>query len=157
MVAYVIDFGLARFLFSTPNAHQDSSISACHLKGSIGYIPPEYGMSGHISTKGDVYSFGVLLLQLITGCSPTDDKFSDGISLHEFADRAVTKNIHEIVDPTMLQADRNAADLMKNCVIPLITIGLSCSLTSPKDRPEMGQVSSEILRIKQAASHMRSI
>ena len=47
-----------------------------------------------ISTKGDVYSFGVLLLQLITGCSPTDEKFNDGISLHEFVDRAFTKNIH---------------------------------------------------------------
>ncbi|KAM3191976.1 hypothetical protein ACQJBY_069299 [Aegilops geniculata] len=156
MAAYVIDFGQARFLFSAPNAHQDSSISACHLKGSIGYIPPEYGMSGQISTKGDVYSFGVLLLQLITGCSPTDGKFSGGISLHEFIDRAFTKNIHEVVDPTMLQDDRNAADLMKNCVIPLIAIGLSCSTTSPKDRPDMGQVSTEILRIKHAASHMRA-
>ncbi|KAM3212261.1 hypothetical protein ACQJBY_065374 [Aegilops geniculata] len=156
MAAYVTDFGLARFLFSAPNAHQDSSISVCHLKGSIGYIPPEYGMSQQISTKGDVYSFGVLLLQLITGCSPTGENFSDGISLHEFVDRAFTKNIHEVVDPTMLQDDRNAADLMKNCVIPLIAIGLSCSTTLPKDRPDMGQVSTEILRIKHAASHMRA-
>ncbi|KAE8809778.1 putative LRR receptor-like serine/threonine-protein kinase [Hordeum vulgare] len=156
MAAYVIDFGLARFEFSTSNAHQDSSASSCRLKGSIGYIPPEYGMSQQISTKGDVYSFGVLLLQLITGCSPTDDKFTDGISLHEFVDRAFTRNIHEVVDPTMLQDDSNAADLMKDCVIPLITIGLSCSTTSPKDRPDMRQVSTEILRIKHTASHMRA-
>ena len=40
MVAYVIDFGLARFLFRTENAHQDSSASLSRLKGSIGYIPP---------------------------------------------------------------------------------------------------------------------
>ena len=72
-----------------------------------------------ISTKGDVYSFGVLLLQLITGCSPTDEKFNDGISLHEFVDTAFTKNIHEVVDPTMLQDSSNATDMMKNCVIPL--------------------------------------
>ena len=113
-------------------------------------------MREEISTKGDVYSFGVLLLQLITGCSPTDEKFNDGISLHEFVDRAFTKNIHEVVDPTMLQDDMNAADLMKNCVIPLIAIGLSCSATPPKDRPDMGQVSTEILRIKHAASQMRA-
>ncbi|VAI10857.1 unnamed protein product [Triticum turgidum subsp. durum] len=135
MAAYVIDFGLARFLFSTANGHQDSSASLSRLKGSIGYIPPEYGMSGKISTKGDVYSFGVLLLQLITGCSPTDEKFNDGISLHEFVDRAFTKNIHEVVDPTMLQDSSNATDMMKNCVIPLLRIGLSCSMTSHKERP----------------------
>ncbi|KAM3262367.1 hypothetical protein ACQJBY_052839 [Aegilops geniculata] len=152
MAAYVIDFGLARFLFSTANAHQDSSASLSRLKGSIGYIPPEYGMSEEISTKGDVYSFGVLLLELITGCSPTDEKFNDGISLHEFVDRAFTKNIHEVVDSTMLQDSSNATDMMKNCVIPLLRIGLSCSMTSPKERPGMGQVSTEILRIKHAAS-----
>ncbi|VAI10835.1 unnamed protein product [Triticum turgidum subsp. durum] len=135
MDAHVIDFGLERFLFSTGNGHQDSSASLSRLKGSIGYIPPEYGMSGEISTKGDVYSFGVLLLQLITGCSPTDEKFNDGISLHEFVDRAFTKNIHEVVDPTMLQDNNNATDMMENCVVPLLRIGLSCSMASPKERP----------------------
>ena len=113
-------------------------------------------MSEEISTKGDVYSFGVLLLQLITGCSPTDEKFNDGISLHEFVDRAFTKNIHEVVDPTMLQDNNNATDMMENCVVPLLRIGLSCSKASPKERPDMGQVSTEILRIKHAASHKRA-
>ncbi|XP_044979944.1 LRR receptor-like serine/threonine-protein kinase EFR [Hordeum vulgare subsp. vulgare] len=152
MAAYVIDFGLARFLFSTENARQDSSASLSRLKGSIGYIPPEYGMSEEISTKGDVYSFGVLLLQLITGCSPTDDRLNDGMRLHEFVDRAFTKNIHEVVDPTMLQDNSNGADMMENCVIPLLRIGLSCSMTSPKERPGIGQVCTEILRIKHVAS-----
>ncbi|VAI25202.1 unnamed protein product [Triticum turgidum subsp. durum] len=153
MAAYVIDFGLARFLFSTANAHQDSSASLRRLKGTIGYIPPEYGMSEEISTKGDVYSFGVLLLQLITGRSPTDEKFNDGISLHEFVDRAFTKNIHEVVDPTMLQDNSNATDMMENCVVPLLRIGLSCSKASPKERPDMGQICTEILRIKHVASY----
>ncbi|KAF7109834.1 hypothetical protein CFC21_110033 [Triticum aestivum] len=154
MVAYVTDFGLARFLFTTSNEYQDSSASLACLKGSIGYIPPEYGMSEEISTKGDVYSFGVLLLQMITGCGPIDEKLNDGISLHEFVDEAFKKNMHEVVDPTMLQDDSNAADIMKNCVIPLLRIGLSCSMTSPKERPDMGQVSTEILRIKHMALQM---
>ncbi|KAF7109836.1 hypothetical protein CFC21_110035 [Triticum aestivum] len=154
MVAHVTDFGLARFLLSASNAYKDSSRSLACLKGSIGYIPPEYGMSEEISTKGDVYSFGVLLLQMITGRSPTDEKFSDGASLHEFVRRAFPDNICEVVDPTMLQDDSNAPEVMKNCVIPMVKIGLSCSMTSPKERPDMGQVSAEIFRIKHLASHM---
>uniref|UniRef100_A0ACD5WS80 Uncharacterized protein n=1 Tax=Avena sativa TaxID=4498 RepID=A0ACD5WS80_AVESA len=154
MVAYVTDFGLARFVFTASNAYQDTSTSLACLKGSIGYIPPEYGLSKEISTKGDVYSFGVLLLQMITGCSPTDENLKDGIGLHEFVDRAFTKNIHEVVDPTMLQDDSRATDILKKCVTPLVRIGLSCSMTSPKERPDMGQVSTEILRIKHMASHM---
>ncbi|XP_044961160.1 probable LRR receptor-like serine/threonine-protein kinase At3g47570 [Hordeum vulgare subsp. vulgare] len=152
MVAYVTDFGLARFVFTPTNA--DSSTSLACLKGSIGYIPPEYGMSKEISTKGDVYSFGVLLLQMITGQSPTDGKFSDGASLHEFVRRAFPDNICGVVDPALLQDDRNTPEVMEKCVIPMVRIGLSCSMTSPKDRPDMGQVSAEILRIKHLASHM---
>ncbi|VAI77746.1 unnamed protein product [Triticum turgidum subsp. durum] len=154
MVAYVSDFGLARFAFTASNAYKDSSTSQACLKGSIGYIPPEYGMSEEISTKGDVYSFGVLLLQMITARSPTDRKFSDGASLHEFVRRAFPDNIYEVVDPTMLQDDSNAQEVMKKCVVPMVKIGLSCSMTSPKDRPDMGQVCGEILRIKHLATHM---
>ncbi|VAI77749.1 unnamed protein product [Triticum turgidum subsp. durum] len=114
----------------------------------------EYGMSAEISTKGDVYSFGVLLLQMITGRSPTDKNFSDGASLHEFVHRAFPNNICDVVDQTMLEDDSNAQEIIKNCVIPLVRIGLSCSMTSPKERPDMGQVSTEILRIKHVASRM---
>ncbi|XBI11271.1 hypothetical protein VPH35_138362 [Triticum aestivum] len=154
MVAYVTDFGLARFVLTTSNVQEGDSTSLACLKGSIGYIPPEYGMSAEISTKGDVYSFGVLLLQMITGRSPTDKNFSDGASLHEFVRRAFPDNICDVVDQTMLEDDSNAQEVIKNCVIPLVRIGLSCSMTSPKERPDMGQVSTEILRIKHVASRM---
>ena len=101
-----------------------------------------------------MYSFGVLLLQMITGCSPTDEKLGDSAGLHEFVDRAFPDNIHEVVDPTMLHDDSDAAEVMRNCVIPLVRVGLSCSKTSPRERPDMGRVSTEILRIMDAASHM---
>ena len=61
----------------------------------FGNINAEYGMSEGISNKGDVYSFGVLLLQMITGCSPTDERLGDGASLHEFVERAFPDNIHQ--------------------------------------------------------------
>jgi hypothetical protein len=91
---------------------------------------------------------------MITGCSPTDERFNDGTSLHLFADRTLTENILEVVDPTMLQDDSSVTNIMRNCIIPLVRIGLSFSMTSAKERPDMGQVSTEILRIKHEASHM---
>ncbi|BAF19871.2 Os06g0587500 [Oryza sativa Japonica Group] len=110
MVAHVSDFGLARFVYTRSNAHQYTSTSLACLKGSIGYIPPEYGMSKDISTKGDVYSFGILLLEMVTGSSPIDEKFNGGTTLHEFVDAALSNSIHEVVDPTMLQDDVSVAD-----------------------------------------------
>ncbi|KAL6602914.1 hypothetical protein ACP70R_043275 [Stipagrostis hirtigluma subsp. patula] len=153
MTAYVSDFGLARFLY-TRNAHQDCSASLAYLKGSIGYNPPEYGMSEQISTKGDVYSFGVLLLEMMRGSSPTDEKFNDGVNLHDFVDRACPEKVHEIIDPLMLQDEIEAPKVMERCIIPLVRMGLSCSMTSPRERPEMGQVCAEITAIKHTFSNM---
>ncbi|KAK1614793.1 hypothetical protein QYE76_020310 [Lolium multiflorum] len=70
----------------------------------------EYGMSEGISTKGDAYSFGVLLLQMMTGCSPTDEKFSGGGTLCELVDRAFPDNINAVADPVMLQDDSNKTE-----------------------------------------------
>ncbi|CAL5039156.1 unnamed protein product [Urochloa decumbens] len=153
LTAYVSDFGLARFLYAT-NAQQDCTSTLACLKGSIGYIPPEYGMNKAISTKGDVYSFGVLLLEMITGSRPTDEKFSDGTDLHSFVERAFPEKIDEIVDPTILQDEIDAAEVVKNCIVPLVRIGLSCSMKLPKERPEMGRVHSEILTVKEKFSSM---
>ena len=112
-------------------------------------------MGEGISTKGDVYSFGVLLLQMITGCSPTNERFNDGTTLHDMVDQASPESIYEFIDPEILQDDSNASDVMERCVIPLVRIALSCSMASPKERPDMGQVCNEILRIKHTASNMQ--
>jgi len=124
-----------------------------HLMKTVN-IYAEYGMSQDISTKGDVYSFGVLLLEMMTGCRPTDEKFSNGTSLHEFVDKTFPKNINEIVDPTMLQDDISATEVLQSCIIPLLKIGLSCSMTSPKERPGMDKVSTEIVAIKNMFSRI---
>ena len=44
----------------------------------------EYGMGGQVSILGDIYSFGILLLEMFTGKRPTDDMFKDGLSIHQF-------------------------------------------------------------------------
>nr|GFB58678.1 protein kinase-like domain-containing protein [Tanacetum cinerariifolium] len=65
MVAHVGDFGLARLLGTDLN--QSSSTG---VKGTIGYAPPEHGIGSEMTSSGDVYSFGILLLELMTGGFP---------------------------------------------------------------------------------------
>jgi serine/threonine protein kinase len=115
-------------------------------------VHAEYGMSEEISTKGDVYSFGVILLEMITGYHPTDEKFNDGTDLCDFVGRSFPKNINDVVDPVMLHDDINKTKVMQKCIIPLVKIGLSCSMTSPKERPGMRKVATEIETIKSTFS-----
>ncbi|XP_058089377.1 probable LRR receptor-like serine/threonine-protein kinase At3g47570 [Magnolia sinica] len=91
MVAHVGDFALARFLSEAAESFSQNQTSTFGIKGSIGYIPPEFGMGGKASIHGDVYSYGILLLEMITGKRPTDDMFKDNLSLHHFAKSAFPK------------------------------------------------------------------
>ncbi|CAO2152982.1 unnamed protein product [Urochloa humidicola] len=158
MTAHVGDFGLARFLSTTANEGHTCSESLSCLRGSLGYIPPEYATNAKISTRGDVYSFGVLLLEMVTGTRPTDEKLNNsGTTLHEYVNNKFPSNTHEILDPVLLQDESSKADeVVENCIIPLVRVGLSCSLTSPKARWEMEKVCAQMLVIKDAFSSIRS-
>ncbi|KAI3793182.1 hypothetical protein L1987_35797 [Smallanthus sonchifolius] len=74
MIAHVGDFGLTRF-FGTYLDQNNSSGTT----GTIGYAPPEYGLGSVMTSSRDVYSFGILLLEVMTGKKPTDDVFTEGL------------------------------------------------------------------------------
>ncbi|PKA53845.1 putative LRR receptor-like serine/threonine-protein kinase [Apostasia shenzhenica] len=150
MSARIADFGLAVLL---PEAPSNSSTDACvpfGIKGTIGYVPPEYGVGSHPSTSGDVYSFGILLLEILTGRSPVDDKF-EGLSLHEFVETAISDRILEIVDERMLVDERIIVDeKMSECFISVARVGLLCSQPLPDERMSMREAATEMHAIRDA-------
>ncbi|KAF2564403.1 hypothetical protein F2Q70_00017797 [Brassica cretica] len=103
MVAKVGDFGLARVLFDASDDRHHASISSTHvLKGSIGYIPPEYGIGEKPSQAGDVYGFGVMLLELSSGKSPMDEFFEGDQNLISWISYGFQGNaIMEVIDPKL--------------------------------------------------------
>ncbi|XP_008345545.3 probable LRR receptor-like serine/threonine-protein kinase At3g47570 [Malus domestica] len=163
MVAHVGDFGLARFLFETSNDPSFSQTMSSQLKGSIGYIPPEYGTGGQVSILGDVYSYGILLLEMFTGKRPIDDMFKGNLSIYQFVAIALPDHVMDVVDHSIildLEADgdvnnyivreqtpskRNNGGPMKEkklkeCLILVMQIGLSCCAMSPSERMLMDVV-----------------
>ena len=62
----------------------------------------EYGTSGEVSTGGDVYSFGITLLEMFAGKAPTDEAFKDGLTLPEFVSEAFPDKMEQILDPALL-------------------------------------------------------
>lgn len=124
-----------------------------------------------MSVYGDIYSYGVLLLEMITGKRPTDDMFEGDLNLHNFAKKAFPKHVLKIVDPVLVATGEanDKADMMSDeslvitsssnssrteignfeeCVTCLIKIGLSCSMELPQDRIEMTHVISELCSIR---------
>ncbi|CAA6660884.1 unnamed protein product [Spirodela intermedia] len=136
MTARVSDFGLARFLSSGSSHCTTRSIG---LKGTIGYVAPESATVGSLSTGTDVYSFGILLLEMFTGKRPTDPIFLEGLTLRSFVVEGLPHQVMAIADPQLIHR-RSSRNLMIHCLISVFKLGLLCSEESRKDRPKIGDV-----------------
>ncbi|GKF93245.1 kinase-like domain-containing protein, partial [Tanacetum coccineum] len=122
MVAHVGDFGLARLLGTDLN-----QTSSTGIKGTIGYAPPEYGLGGEMTSSGYVYSFGILLLEVMAAKRPLDDMFKDGLSLHKFAYMAFPDHVIDVIDndAIVLQSTEANAKKVEECLVATIKIGVS--------------------------------
>ncbi|KAM0933480.1 putative protein kinase RLK-Pelle-LRR-XII-1 family [Dioscorea sansibarensis] len=150
MIAHVSDFGLARLICMESNSMTSTNSSSfMGMKGSIGYIAPEYGMGSQVSTQGDVYSFGILLLEMLTGRRPTDEMFGEELNIHKYAEKALSENVMGIIDPQMSTGEEDEDITMTSrCAASLIEIGVSCSRELPNERMEIRNAVIELQMIK---------
>ncbi|CAL5013134.1 unnamed protein product [Urochloa decumbens] len=166
--AKVGDFGISRILppISTTKSVQNSE-SSVRIRGSIGYIPPEYGEGSAASRLGDVYSFGILLLEMFTGRSPTDDMFKDSLDLHKFAATAVPDRALDIADQTIWlheEADDNTdftdaritRGIIQRCLLSVLRLGVSCSKQLPRERMSLADAVQEMHSIRERYLRSRS-
>ncbi|KAJ4769453.1 Leucine-rich receptor-like protein kinase family protein [Rhynchospora pubera] len=149
MTAHVGDFGLARFLVQHDTMLLQSMTSTNGVKGSIGYIPPEYGMGGQASVQGDVYSYGILLLEMFTGVCPTDERFTDGSSLHNHVATSFPDQVMDIIDPKIFSVNE-AGDIVLtqenvyDCLVLVLQCGILCSKESPRERIAIKEVINQL-------------
>ncbi|XP_057485973.1 receptor-like protein kinase BRI1-like 3 [Actinidia eriantha] len=130
--ARVSDFGMARLVNAL-----DSHLSVSTLAGTPGYVPPEYYQSFRCTTKGDVYSYGVILLELLSGKRPIDPlEFGDDNNLVGWAKQLQKeKRSDEILDPELISHDSGDAELYQ-----CLRIAFECLDDRPLRRPTMIQV-----------------
>ncbi|KAM0892740.1 hypothetical protein ACQ4PT_025560 [Festuca glaucescens] len=160
MSARVGDFGISRILLESASETQQNSSSTIGIRGSIGYVAPEYGEGAPISPLGDVYSLGILLLEMFTGRSPTDDMFRESLDLHNYSEAALPDRILEIADPTIWlhndANDKNTRGKVQECLASVIRIGTSCSKKQPKERIPIQDAAMEMHAIRDANSMFTS-
>ena len=108
-------------------------------------------MGSEVSTLGDTYSFGILLLEMFTGKRPTDSMFKDDFNLHNFATVALPDRLSEVLDPMLLEAERgwdDPAHVVQKSLVSVIEIGVACSSKFPRERRNIGDVATELGRIR---------
>ncbi|KAF7838117.1 putative leucine-rich repeat receptor-like serine/threonine-protein kinase [Senna tora] len=172
MTALVTDFGISRLVKgdeSMSSSNSSASLSSTHglLCGSVGYIAPEYGMGKQASSHGDVYSFGVLVLEIVTGRPPTDVLVHEGSSLHEWVKRQYPYKLDNVVQQALQRLSPSSSSsssssssrsrkyddkcdhkMWEDVILELIEMGLLCTQHNPMTRPSMLDVAQEMGRLK---------
>lgn len=116
-------------------------------------------MGSEVSIEGDMYSFGILILEMLTRRRPTDEMFKDGHNLHNYVKHSIPDHVLQIVDSTifLIELDHNTdhhgnvvivQPNVEKCLLSLFRIGLACSVESPKERMSMVDVIRELNIIK---------
>ncbi|CAH8273929.1 unnamed protein product [Arabidopsis lyrata] len=132
MVPKISDFGMARIL-----GGDETEAHVTTVTGTFGYIAPEYRSDGVLSVKSDVFSFGVMLLEIISGKRNIDFlHLNDGSTLLSYMWNHWSQgNGLEIVDPAIKDSSSSSQQILR-CV----QIGLMCVQELPEDRPTMSSV-----------------
>ncbi|KAJ7550757.1 hypothetical protein O6H91_07G116800 [Diphasiastrum complanatum] len=128
--ARVADFGVAKLI----EVNESMSIVA----GSYGYIAPEYAYTMKVSEKSDIYSFGVVLLELLTRRQPVEPEFGDAINIVEWVQAKIQNNDdHAFVFDSSIGSSCMS---VREEMMLVLRIALLCTSSVPKDRPSMRDV-----------------
>ncbi|KAL2333158.1 hypothetical protein Fmac_014371 [Flemingia macrophylla] len=127
----IADFGLARLL------PEDQTHLSTRFAGTLGYTAPEYAIHGQLSEKADTYSFGVVVLEIISGQKSSElREDAEGEFLLQRAWKLYEEDMHlELVDKTLDPEDYDAEEVKK-----IIEIGLLCTQASAAARPTMSEL-----------------
>ncbi|CAJ1960711.1 unnamed protein product [Sphenostylis stenocarpa] len=142
----IADFGLARLL------PQDRSHLSTRFAGTLGYTAPEYAIHGQLSEKADTYSYGVVVLEIISGQKSTDvTGDEDGREyLLQRTWKLYERGMHlELVDKAIDPSEYDVEDVKK-----IIEIALLCTQASAATRPTMSEVV-VLLKSKSLVEHLR--
>lgn len=134
--ARVADFGVAKAVESNGKGTKSMSVIA----GSCGYIAPEYAYTLRVNEKSDTYSFGVVILELVTGRKPIDPEFGEKDLVMWACNTLDQKGVDHVLDSRL-------DSFYKEEICKVLNIGLMCTSPLPINRPAMRRVVKMLLEV----------
>ncbi|CAN4090324.1 unnamed protein product [Withania somnifera] len=134
MVGHVGDFGISKILALS------KSMTHTETLGTLGYIAPEYGSEGIVSTSGDVYSYGIILMEIC----------NENLDLRKWITEAFPRTMMEIVDAYLFSGEEQITSRSEICIASMIELALDCTKEMPESRITMKDVVKRLNKVKKA-------
>ncbi|XP_057792429.1 receptor-like protein kinase HSL1 [Salvia miltiorrhiza] len=141
--AKISDFGVAKVVKTASNGVESMSVIA----GSCGYIAPEYAYTLRVNEKSDIYSFGVVLLELVTGRPPVDPEYGEKDLVSWVRATLESKGTSHVVDPELDSG-------FEEHICRVLDVGLLCTSSLPINRPSMRRV---VIMLQELGANMPNL
>lgn len=106
-------------------------------------------MGGEVSTHGDMYSFGIILLEMFSGKRPTNELFGGNFTLHSYIESALPERVLEVADEKILHNGLRIGFPVAECLKLVLEVGLRCCVESPVNRLAMSEAVKELTTIRE--------
>ena len=131
--AHLSEFGLEKLTVATAPGEASTSASV----GAVGYVSPEAVLTGEVTKESDVYSFGIVLLELLTGKRPV--MFTQDEDIVKWVKKQLQRGqITELLEPGLLELDPESSEWEE--FLLGVKVGLLCTAPDPLDRPTMSDI-----------------
>nr|XP_027088532.1 receptor kinase-like protein Xa21 [Coffea arabica] len=142
MVAHLSDFGLTKLL------GEDNSITYTETLATLGYLAPEYGLEGLVSTKCDTYSFGIMMMEVFTRTKPNSEMFGENLSLKSWVTNSIPDGLAHVIDANLLKENDEYFVEKLSCIASIMKVALDCTMESPRERSNIQDVLVALKKIK---------
>ncbi|KAH9648326.1 protein kinase domain-containing protein [Citrus sinensis] len=129
MIAHLSDFGIAKLL-----SGEDQSMTQTQTLATIGYMAPEYGIERKVSTRSDIYSYGIMLIETFTRKKPADKMFAAELSLKHWVNGLLPVSLMEVVNKTLLSPPEKDFAAKEQCVLSIFSLAMECTMELPEKR-----------------------
>ncbi|KAM3280951.1 hypothetical protein P3S67_027971 [Capsicum chacoense] len=143
MVAHGGEFGISKSLAVSKSMEHTKEL------GTLGYIAPKYGSNGIVSTSGDVYSYGIMLMEVLTKRRPTDEEIcNENLDLRKWITQSFSETMLEVVDANLFPEEEQITSKSEICIASMVELALDCTMEIPESRITMKDVVKKLNKMK---------
>ncbi|KAH0643918.1 hypothetical protein KY289_034892 [Solanum tuberosum] len=129
------------------------SVAYTETLGTLGYIAPEYGSEGIVSASGDVYSYDIMLMEVLTKRRPTDEEIcNENLDLRKWITQSFSGTMMDVVDAKLFSEEEQITSKSEICIASMIELALECTKEMPDSRITMKEVVKRLIKIKNTFS-----